>query len=120
MEQVFEFVYQAGAWYYHDRKPARRKGAAGPIHPVYKEGLHTLLQAVGRGAAKVWIHTSDEPVDGSDELELTEPDADGQGGYYLLKTLHQKPYVLLIRFFHVYASFGYLPSRLYLRFEAVP
>ena len=118
MEIVFDFVHRKDGWYYQDGKNEKRRGGAGPLHPVYKEGLHSLLQAVGKGAAKVRIHTSDEPVDGSDELELTQ--TDGESGYYLLKTLHQKPYVLLIRLFHMHASFGYLPSRLYLRYEVEP
>lgn len=117
MKLEFEFVKHGGAWNFHHPDYARRKGAKETVTAVYKEGLHTLLDAVGKNATRVRMHSSDEPFEGCDELELTREEKDGQGGYYLLKTLHGKPYVLLIRFFDVQSFFGYLPSRLYIKAE---
>lgn len=113
----FEFIKQDSAWYFHDRPYARSRGTKGALTPLLKEGLHTLLDEVGRHATRVVMRSSDEPLAGSDELELTTPDKDGTGGYYLLKTLHQQPYVLLIRFYDVCAFFGYRPDRLYIQLE---
>lgn len=117
MEWVLEFIRENSVWYYN--APGNKKGKKKErlLTQVYKEGLHTLLDAVGKDTAMVHIHTSDEFFEGSDELELTQADPEGKGGYYLLKTLGGRPYVLLLRFFHVHDLFGYLPSKLYLRTE---
>lgn len=117
MTLVSEFVKRNGAWHFYHPDDARQSGGKEPYTAVLKEGLHTFLEAVGKDATALVVHSSDEPFDGCDELELTRPEADGLGGYYLLKTLHQKPYVLLIRFFDVQSFFGYLPPRLYLKAE---
>lgn len=117
MTLQFEFIKQGGTWYFQDRPYARSRGTKGVLTPIFKEGLHTLLDEVGRQATRVVIYSSDEPVAGSDELELATPDADGTGGYYLLTSLRQKPYVLLIRFYDVCAFFGYRPDRLYIQLE---
>jgi hypothetical protein len=117
MTLVSEFVKRNGAWHFYHPDYARRSGGKEPYTVVFKEGLHTFLDAVAKDATTVVVHTSDESFEGCDELELTRPEPDGLGGYYLLKTLHQKPYVLLIRFFDVQSFFGYLPSNLYLKAE---
>jgi hypothetical protein len=117
MTLVSEFVKRNGAWHFYHPEYARQSGGKEPYSMVFKEGLHTFLDAVGKDATALVVHSSDEPFDDCDELELTRPEADGLGGYYLLKTLHGKPYVLLIRFFNVQSFFGYLPPRLYLRAE---
>lgn len=120
MVRVFEFIRKNGVWYYN--APGNKKGKKTErlLIQVYKEGLHTLLNAVGKDTVRVNIHTSDEFFEGSDELELTQADQEGKGGYYLLKSLEGRPYVLLLRFFHVQDLFGYLPSRLYIRTEVTP
>ena len=120
MVWVFEFIRKNGVWYYNTTGNKKGKKTEGLLTQVYKEGLHTLLDAVGKDTTKVCIHTSEEFFEGSDELELTQADPEGKGGYYLLKTLKGRPYVLLLRFFHVRDLFGCLPSRLYIRTEATP
>lgn len=115
----FEFVKHNGTWYFLQPQKGRRKQGTSALVELYKEGLHTLLDHVGKEASRVVMHSSDEPVAGSDELELTQPDGD-TGGYYLLHTLGQQPYVLLIHFFDVRAYFGYRPSKLYIKMEVYP
>lgn len=114
---TFEFVKHKGAWCFYHEEYARRSGSKDPYTAVYKEGLHSLLEAIGKNAMRIVIQISDQPFEGCDELELTRQEADGRGGYYLLKTLYGKPYVLLIRFMDVQSFFGYLPARMYLTSE---
>jgi hypothetical protein len=113
----FEFIKQKGTWHFVHPQSVPQKGSGNTKTEVYREGLHTLLDQVGQNAQQVTIYSSDEPLDGGDELELTHPGDDGAGGFYLLKSLYQQPYVLLIHFFDVRSFFGYLPPRLYIKPE---
>lgn len=113
----FEFVKIGGIWYFYHPKYAKRQGSASSLTQVMKEGFHTLLEQAGGNASRIEMQSSDAPFEGCDELELTQPAKDESGGYYLLKTLYQQPYVLLIRFFDVRSFFGYLPAKLYIKLE---
>jgi hypothetical protein len=113
--KVYTFKREEGAW--HIYLPALPEQGFSREDLGLTEGAHKLLNCLSKGAGKMRLWLSDEPVDNADVLELVEHCEAPVGGAIYRYTpfqnhSHRKRYwicdfALLI--------FGDLPQRIYLQ-----
>ena len=110
----FHFIRKQGLWFIELPDYARKKGLPDPFVPVVAEGFDTLLDGLADGAAALQLQAHLQPFDGAEVMELVQPDKAKEGAYYLVKSLHGKPYVLLVWMSEITRFlFGFLPERIY-------
>ena len=114
--KTLRFIKKRGIWYVELSKYLQEGDNSEGLVPVVTEGFDTLLTIMADGLRTITLTASLEPFTGADELELIQLNKEEGGGYYLMKTLYQQPFVLQIWLSKITQFlYGYLPVKIYVK-----
>ncbi len=114
--KTLKFFKKRGVWYVELPGYLENEDNKDGLVPVVTEGFDTLLNIMANSLRTVTLTISLEPFDGADELELIQLAKDESGGYYLVKTLYQEPFVLQIWLSKITKYlYGCLPEKIYFK-----